>query len=930
MKRQFLYFFLLVFLTISVCAQKKPLDHSVYDSWESISQVLISNDGNYASYIVAPQDGDSLLYVTNLKTQATTSIERGFSPQITDDSRYVVFRIKPTQAEKKEARKKKKKADEQPQDSLGWLKLGTQDVKKIPEVKSYRMPEKASDFFVYTTLMPKDSVKHKKDEKPENMIVYYFKSGVYDTIPYVNSYTVSKNGKYLSYTTKPSEKDSLAVPGVYLYDTKTRISTSLMENKGDYKLQSFDEETTQFTFFATTDTTKCDPKVYNLYYTKTSEQSVRLIADTLSAAMPEGWAVNTFRNISFSHDGGKMYFGISPVIAPKDTTIDESELAKLDIWHYRDDYIQPTQLKQLKTELNRSYLCVFDVSDLSRFKQLGSVDLENITTSDRGNGEYALGVTTNGYRIEEQWTGFSRNDVYIVSTITGERTLVAKALSARPSISAAGKYLTWFNRDDSQWYLYSVKDKTTRSVTEGLDVDFEDSSGQMPDKYGPFGAMGWSKNDDFFYVYDKYDIWQIDPEGKIAPVMITSGLGRKEKLVFRNNKFDNEIEYIDMDKQLLLSAFNDETKEAGYYTLEIKGNTKSNKSGTAKINLRKSVIDKKTYPVIRKAKNTDIFVYSKADFSTTPDLWVTSDFWKNEKQLSHINPQMADYLWGTSELVSWKSKEGFDMKGILYKPENFDPDKKYPMMIYFYEKHSDELYRHFAPSPSRSTINISFYCSRGYLVFTPDIYYVDGYPGRSAYNSIVAGAEMLCENSWVDKERIGIQGQSWGGYQVAYLVTQTNMFAAAGAGAPVSNMTSAYGGIRWATGGSRQRQYEHQQSRIGKTLWNGLDLYIENSPLFFADKVNTPLLIMHNDNDGAVPWYQGIEYYMALRRLNKVVYFLQYNGEEHNLLERRNMHDLTIRLQQFFDHYLKGEPMPVWMKYGVPATEKGRTWGLNN
>ena len=920
MRNRTLLAFLFVFLTISINADKKPLDHSVYDSWESVSQVLISNDGNYVAYIVAPQEGDSLLYITNLKTQVTTPVERGFSPRITDDSRYIVFRIKPTQAEKKDAFKNKKKADEQPQDSLGWLKLGTQDVKKTPKVKSYGMPEKLSDFFTYMTRMPEDTVKQKKDEKPDCVILYHFKSGNYDTIPYVSNYSISKNGKYISYTTKPLEKDSTAIPGVYLYDTKTRKSVCLMESKGDYKLQSFDEEATQFLFLATTDTSKRDPKVYNLYYTKTDNPSVRIVADTLSQRMPENWAVNSSQNAYFSKNGSKLYFGISPIIAPKDTTIDESEVAKLDIWHYNDDYIQPTQLKQLRSDLNRSYLCVFDVSDLSRFTQLGSIDLESINVSDRGNGEYALGTTTNGYRIESQWTGITCNDVYIVSTITGERTLVAKALSVRPSISVTGKYLTWFDRDKAQWYMYSIADKTTHCVTEGLGVSFEDPTGQTPDKPGSFGSMGWSKDDRYFYVYDKYDIWQIDPSGKDAPVMITKGLGRNDKIVFRNIKFDNEVDYIDTDKPLLLSAFNDETKEAGYYSLSAKG----------KMSLQKRIIAKKTFPLIRKADKADVYVYTKADFETTPDLWVTTDFWKKEKQLSHINPQMDDYLWGTAELVGWKSKDGHDMKGILYKPENFDPAKKYPMIAYFYERHSDELYRHFTPAPSRSTVNISFFCSRGYLVFTPDIYYIDGHPGKSAYNSIVSGVEMLCENPWVDREHIGIQGQSWGGYQVAYLVTQTDMFAAAGAGAPVSNMTSAYGGIRWATGGSRQRQYERQQSRIGKSMWEdgGFDLYIENSPLFFADKVNTPLLMMHNDNDGAVPWYQGIEYYMALRRLNKIVYMLQYNGEEHNLLLRRNTRDLSVRLQQFFDHYLKGEPMPVWMKTGVPATEKGKTWGL--
>ena len=918
MERKILFLFLSAILAMYAGAEKKPLDHSVYDTWESVDRVAVSNDGLYAVFVVAPQDGDSTLYITNMKTQVAVRIDRGFNAQVTDDSKYVVFQIKPTQDEKKDARIKKKSADEQPVDSIGWLRLGTQKVEKFPKVKSYKMPEKASVFFAYTTRMPKDTAVQKKDEKPESLIVYYFTSETYDTIPYVNNFVVSKNGNYLAYTTKPLEKDSTAVPGVYLFDTKSHQTIALMESKGDYKLQSFDEGASQFAFFATTDTTKREPKVYNLYYSQTSNPAVRLIADTLSLQMPANWAVNTFRNITFSRDGSKLYFGISPIITPKDTTLDESQLAKLDVWHYNDDYVQPMQLKQLRQETNRSYLCVFDVSDLSRFIQLGSPDLDNISLSDRGDGEYALGTSTKGYRIESQRTGYSLNDVFTVSTRTGECTLVAKAMSNRPSISTTGKYLTWFDRDSYQWFIYSVESKTTRCVTEGLDVHFEDTTGQRPDRYGSFGSMGWSKNDRFFYIYDQYDIWQIDPAGKLSPQLITKGTGRKEKIVFRHIKFDSDVEYIDTDKPLFLTAFNKATKEAGYYTLQ----------ATGKYPLQKRVMDQKTFPSIVKAKNADVYVYTKADFQTPPDLWQTADLWKNEKQLSRINPQMNDYLWGTVELVSWKSKEGYDLQGLLYKPENFDPEKKYPMIVYFYERHSDELYRYFAPGPSRSTINFSFYCSRGYLVFTPDIYYVNGHPGRSAYNSIVAGTEMLCQYPWVDKDHIGIQGQSWGGYQVAYLITQTDMFAAAGAGAPVSNMTSAYGGIRWESGVVRQMQYEHQQSRIGKTLWDGLDLYIENSPLFHADKVNTPLLITHNDNDGAVPWYQGIEYFVALRRLNKVVYMLQYNGEAHNLVQRHNMRDLAVRLQQFFDHYLKGAPMPVWMKSGVPATEKGITWGL--
>lgn len=284
---------------------------------------------------------------------------------------------------------------------------------------------------------------------------------------------------------------------------------------------------------------------------------------------------------------------------------------------------------------------------------------------------------------------------------------------------------------------------------------------------------------------------------------------------------------------------------------------------------------------------------------------------------------MKDFLWGSVELVKWTSIDNIPLEGLLYKPEGFDPHKKYPMIVYFYEKSSDGLFQHWAPEPLRSTIDRSVYTSNGYLVFVPDIVYKIGFPGESAHNCIMPGVTSLIAKGFVDEKNIGIQGHSWGGYQAAYLVTRTNLFKACEAGAPVSDMISAYGGIRWGTGLSRMFQYEQSQSRIGGTLWEKPLLYIENSPLFFADKIQTPMLLMANDNDSAVPWYQGIEFYMALRRLNKPVWMLNYNGEPHWPVKRENKMDFQIRMMQFFDHYLKGAPMPPWMKDGVPAIEQG-------
>jgi dipeptidyl aminopeptidase/acylaminoacyl peptidase len=250
------------------------------------------------------------------------------------------------------------------------------------------------------------------------------------------------------------------------------------------------------------------------------------------------------------------------------------------------------------------------------------------------------------------------------------------------------------------------------------------------------------------------------------------------------------------------------------------------------------------------------------------------------------------------------------------------------MIVYFYERSSDGLYNYNPPAPSASIINRTFAVSNGYLVFVPDIPYVIGYPGQSCYNAVISGTyDLLDKYKYIDKDRLGLDGQSWGGYQIAYLVTQTDLFTCAYAGAAVSDMISAYGGIRWGTGMSRMFQYEHSQSRIGGSLWEKPLQYIENSPIFWVPKINTPLLLMHNDADGAVPWYQGIEFITALRRLGKPAWLLSYNDEDHNLVRRPNRKDISIRKMQFFDHYLKGAPMPYWMKNGISQIEKGKKDG---
>ena len=477
------------------------------------------------------------------------------------------------------------------------------------------------------------------------------------------------------------------------------------------------------------------------------------------------------------------------------------------------------------------------------------------------------------------------------------------------------------------WMAVCPVDGTVTDLTGDLDVAFYDEKDDHPCLPPPTGGANWFIDSRHVTLRDRFDIWVFDLDGKEAPYMLTEGRGRVVKDAYSWVNPYSKPDYasrwprIDPSRPLYFSAQNEDTKE---WSLAVKD------LSVRRPALKTLVGGPYRYDLmsVSRAPKKPVLFFSRESFETGKDLYCTADGFLTQTRLTEINPQMKDYNWGTVELMKWKRPDGIDAEALLFKPEDFDPAKKYPVIFYFYEKDSQTMYTSRVPAPSRSIVNIPWFVSNGYVVCDPDIYYKgDGHPGRDGLESVLSAADEVCKNDWADAAHMGIQGQSWGGYQVAYMITQTDRFAAAGAGAPVSNMTSAYGGIRWGSGIVREVQYEQGQSRIGDDLWHGFDLYYENSPVFFVPNVTTPVLIMHNDADGAVPWWQGIEFFTALRRCGKQAWMLQYNKEAHNLNGRWNAKDLSIRLDQFFGHFLKGEPMPEWMEKGVPATKKGLTLG---
>jgi dipeptidyl aminopeptidase/acylaminoacyl peptidase len=973
-----------LFSSTILFAQKKPLDHSVYDSWQSIGERMISNDGKWVVYTINPQEGDNELVIQSSDAQYKKTVPRGYNAVITEDSRYAVFKIKPLFKDTRDARIKKKKPDDMPKDSFAIVELGKDSVWKRPQVKTYKMPEKEAGWVAYhlekvvekketakkpentdkkitdslsriidslhtvIELMPKKKSRNKDeyddeeamtndsqlttpdsyedadgDETPAapvdagtDLVVRNLLEGKEKTFTNVLEYYFSKKGQKLLIEQAKNPKDSLSKATVWLYDLKEDKSTVLSKSGNDFKNFTFSEDGSQVAYVAERDAKPKElQKFYKLWYYKTGMDSATLLADKNTAGMKLGMTISEFGNISFSKSGKRLLFGTAPIQPPKDTTLIDIDLVKLDVWHYNDDYLQTVQLNRLQRDLQTNYLAVYHL-DKSLLEQLGSVEIPTIYPTNEGDGDRFVGVTDFGKRIESQWTGNTKKDIYAINVNDGSNGFISPQF-----ISPTGKYIMWYDSKARNYFAWDGD--STRNITAKIKFPLWNEEHDSPSDPPPYGVMKWEEDEEFVFIYDKYGVWKVKSNTGLNPVSFVGA--RDRKMQYRYAQVEEEERFIKKGQSLIFRTFNEINKKAGLWRGVYLDDI-------ATFKLLKPIHIDGDYSIgqIMKAKKSDYYIFGIESYTKSPDLY----YWNELKDggqgnwLSSLNPQQKDYNWGKAELYKWKAFNGKMSEGILYKPENFDPAKKYPLILYFYETHSNDLHDYIPPTPTGSRLNISFFVSRGYIVFSPDIHYTIGYPAKSAYDYVVSAAKDLAKNKWVDAANMGIQGQSWGGIQVAQLVTMTDIFKAAWAGAPVANMTSAYGGIRWESGVNRQFQYEKTQSRIGATLWEKPNLYIENSPLFHLPKVKTPMVIMANDADGAVPWYQGIELFTAMRRLGKKVWMLNYNGEAHNLVQRINKKDISIREQQFFDWLLKGEKPPKWITEGVPAVKKGKEWGL--
>jgi len=921
---RFLTAFLCVNLTLFGFSQeKKIIDHTVYNDWNSLKSAEMSNDGRYISYEITPHRGDGVLCIYNTVTKVTDTIPRATNASFSGGNSYIAFKITPDFDTLRTLELDKVKKSKWPEDTLGIYLFANDTLMKFAKLNSFSVNDEndwMSVEFKHNDAKTTEVKKKrcflfgkKKDDAPEfessgHVLWMFHPENQEARFNDMSDFVMSDEGNFVAFTTqrKYDKVDSIQL---HVFKTEDQSLWSDSNKYASLLKIKFNNQENQLVYLASSDS--AEVKSYDLMLVGTD-------GNPIASINSETAGVDTMHSISknfspfFTLNDDILYFGIGDreFKEPKDTLLDD-EKVNLDLWHHADDRLQPQQLKELRRDKMRSSLFVYHLNDGT------IVQLEDDTLSIRPEsnlkGDYLLGTSEEQYAHTYNWVSPRPQDYYRVNIKTGERQLLKAGQKFGLNLSPSGSKMMYF--EDGNFHFSQADGSNKTCVTcETQDVVWTDDMNGMPMEAYPRGGTDWNRDETKAFLQSEFDIWQFNTQND-SLTSYTHDLGKINNIRLTYSMWEYDSVYFEAEN-LRFSGFNQTTKGEHFYSL---------KEHEDHFDLvEEANFDANVYGLDR-SKDGSRYFFRKMTFEDYPEVYTFTDAMQNAEKISETNPQQEEYNWGTVELTNWTSYDGIELEGLLYKPADFDSTKSYPLMVYFYELYSDRLHTHYIPKPTASIVYATEYTSAGYVFFIPDIRYEPGHPAKSAYDCIMSGTDHVLDIlPNVDSNRMALQGQSWGGYQTAQLVTMTDRYAAAMAGAPVANMFSAYGGIRWGSGYNRQFQYERTQSRIGYTIWEQPDLYFENSPLFGLPNVSTPLMIMHNDGDGAVPWYQGIELFTGLKRLDKTAWLLNYNDDDHNLMRNANRIDLSIRMRQFFDHYLLDAPAPKWLTDGIPATVKGK------
>lgn len=908
----------------------KKLTAADYGPWESLrGSGALSPDGKWSAFDVRRSNGDNQLRLapTDGKDDGRVAIDHGTSARFSDDSRYLGYLVGVSEKKREQLEKQKKPV----QSRFELRDLGTGELTKIEGVQAFAFSHDGKHVAM-KRYRGKDRKKGGAD-----LVVRDLATGAELCFGNVGTYRWCEEAPLLAMVIDTVDEIG---GGVTLLHADTGMLRSLDSNKARYTGLSWRDDAQDLAFLRITEHDAKDdeqPSHVVVAWTGLGTNEANKVTWDHRAhdGFPDGMRVVS-RAPTWHPDGEAVFFGIRPWERPpakkadkkktdadakdegkadadKDAKQDEPKAkalrdtlkdpAGIDVWHSRDARIIPQQKKQASRDRSKSHLCALWLTD-GAFVRLADDTADSVSVLE--GGATAMGRDTDKHERVAMF-GPELSDVYLIDTRTGERRMVLEKHKFAYGSSPDGSHFLFVKNDT--WHACDVEKGTARALTTGLDGDFiNDERGVLTDENPPYGIAGWLKDSSAVLLHSRFDIWLVPMDGSAARRLTD---GRGDQLQHRLLDLDPDARWVDPKGPLYVSLYGDRTKQAGFARLDVqKGRVENVRLVDARVGS------------LQKAKYADTYAFVEQTVTDSPDVFVAGPFLAEPKQLSKTNPQQAEFAWSPkAELIDYQSSRGVPLQGALYYPADYRPGEQHPMIVYIYEKRSQNLHAYTAPSETRP-YNPSVFTSLGYFVYQPDIVYRAQNPGVSALECVVPAVEAVLAKGEVDGDKVGLVGHSWGAYQTAFIVSRSNLFAAGVAGAPLTNMMSMSMSIYWNSGSTDARIFHESQGRMDKPFWQDVETYMANSPIFGMDSLQTPLMIAFGDEDGAVDWHQGIEMYNAARLAQKQLVMLVYDGENHSLRKKPNQVDYHWRVREWFGHYVKGEPAPKWITEGTSYLER--------
>ncbi|MDC0160664.1 prolyl oligopeptidase family serine peptidase [Gemmatimonadales bacterium] len=872
---------------------KRPLEIADYRLWRQIDGEQISDDGRWVTWSYAKVRMDDTLVVANIESGTRHKIARASDAVISSDGKWIGYMLSPPFLEIEEMERN----DDEISYQAGLLNLESGESWVWDDAYDFGFSVNSSHFWLEKTQTQKGA-----DHDGTGLILRNLAEDYEELIGSVWELAMNEDGTHLAYTVDGEESDG---NGLYLIDLSNGARRGLDNSKARYSNLIWSNDGQSIAVLR--------GEVPDGYMER--KNSLLTFSDIGAGRTPQrkefGPQIDGLQNDWVLSEKDPMAFNEDSSILIIATKAQEEELeawgeeglplADVNIWHWEDARIQSEQQSQLSQDQSQTYSAALHLQE-GMLVHLADEQMRDIQITK--DGRWGIGRDAQAY-VSDWKPDYA--DYHRIDTGTGDRIPILAQQLRTLGLSPDSKHFLYW-KDEHVWD-YNIREDHHVNLTEHAPVDFTD---QQFDRFGerpPYGLAGFTSDSSGIVLYDRYDAWY-QPYNAEPAVNLTGNVGTQRGIRLRVVETDATAETINLSEAILFKAYGEWTKEEGFFQLD---------GG----DLKELTWEARRFSYPLKATDEDRYLFTVQTWQDFPDLWVSNGNFSDRQRISTANPQQTEFLWGSRILFDYALSDGTPLQGTLAIPEAFTEGEKLPMVVRFYEKYSQDL--HLYPTPIfRHQPNFAGLVSNGYLLMQPDVHFRIGSSHSDMLEAVEAATQKVIDMGYADPDAVGLSGHSYSGGGSAYIATRSKMFAAIAHGAAPINLVSEFNQLFVGSGQNNHSYDIYGQGRYATNPYDDFDLYWRESPISGVETMDTPVLYLHGESDPTVNWEQGLEWYNALRFLEKPVIWLSYPDEGHGLRKLQNRIDFQYRLQDFFGHHLLGQPAPGWMTDGVPQTDKER------